>query len=315
MELETDNSEVVQIFNNNSEALVGYTLASTFQELCTRDSVFRVGHICRDQNCIADRLIVMGRGAPIGSTFFADPPDETITLLHKEKNLLKKKEVTLASVTFYANGLPDGAELAYFIKGQTFTLTYLEGYKQGNGIVCECCERELSPSQFEAHAGLADRRRPYHNIYTSNGLTLHDIALSLANGQRITIGCSNDICAICGNSGDLLLCHECHLAFHTACLKIEHLPEDDWLCANCSDKKGLGRKDASGEASRIVRPIVIRLTRVVKAPEFEIGGCAVCRLGTSVFFSYHSGILSLSISIFLEYELHCVINPPMDSFV
>lgn len=54
----------------------------------------------------------------------------------------------------------------------------------------------------------------YRHIYTSNGLTLHDIALSLANGQCVTTGSSDDTCAVCGNAGDLLLCRECSQAFH-----------------------------------------------------------------------------------------------------
>ncbi|XWS55694.1 hypothetical protein CRYUN_Cryun09bG0022900 [Craigia yunnanensis] len=185
---------------------------------------------------------------------------------------MKKRDNDLHRLLFMPKGLPDGAELTYFIKGQL-----LKGYKQGNGIVCCCCERELSPSQFEAHAGMAARRQPYHHIYTSNGLTLHDIALSLANGQRVTIGYSDDMCAICGDAGDLLLCFECPQAFHPACLNLEHLPEGEWRCANCADENDPGRKAVLGEASSMARPIVIRLTRVVKAPEFEIGGCAVCR--------------------------------------
>ncbi|KAE8717077.1 arginine biosynthesis bifunctional protein ArgJ [Hibiscus syriacus] len=186
---------------------------------------------------------------------------------------MKKRDNDLHRLLFMPNGLPDGAELTYFIKGQKL----LEGYKQGNGIVCGCCERELSPSQFEAHAGMAARRQPYRHIYTSNGLTLHDIALSLANGQHVTTGFSDDMCAICGDAGDLLLCRDCPQAFHPACLNLEHLPEGEWRCANCVDELGPGGKAVFGELSSITRPIVIRLTRVVKEPEIEIGGCVICR--------------------------------------
>ncbi|XVF08053.1 hypothetical protein REPUB_Repub06bG0192400 [Reevesia pubescens] len=185
---------------------------------------------------------------------------------------MKKRDNDLHRLLFMPNGLPDGAALVYIIKRQL-----LEGYKQGNGIVCCCCERELSPSQFEAHAGMAARRQPYRHIYTSNGLMLHDIALSLANGQRVTTGVSDDMCAICGDAGDLLLCHGCPQAFHPACLNLEHLPEGEWFCTNCADENGHGRKAVSGEASSVAKPIVIRLKRVVKAPESEIGGCAICR--------------------------------------
>lgn len=185
----------------------------------------------------------------------------------------KRRDNDLHRLLFMPNGLPDGAELAYFVKGQRI----LGGRKQGNGIVCNCCNREVSPSQFEAHAGMAARRQPYRHIYTTSGLTLHDIAISLANGQNITTGDSDDMCAVCGDGGDLILCHGCPRAFHAACLDLPWVPQHDWHCPNCKDKSDSGRKAAAGESSSISRPIVIRLTRVVKAPEIEIGGCVVCR--------------------------------------
>ncbi|KAG7964732.1 hypothetical protein I3843_09G185300 [Carya illinoinensis] len=184
----------------------------------------------------------------------------------------RKRDNDLHKLLFMPNGLPDGAELAYYIKGQKI----LGGYKQGNGIVCGCCSREISPSQFEAHAGMAARRQPYRHIYTSNGLTLHDIAISLARGQNLTTGDSDDMCAMCGDGGDLILCNRCPRSFHAACLDLKDVPEGDWHCPDCIDKVGPGRKPA-GESSIHGRPIVIRLTRVVKAPEFEYGGCVFCR--------------------------------------
>ncbi|KAJ7977090.1 Chromodomain-helicase-DNA-binding protein 4 [Quillaja saponaria] len=180
----------------------------------------------------------------------------------------KRRDNDLHRLLFMPNGLPDGAELAYYVKGQRL----LGGYKQGNGIVCGCCDREISPSQFESHAGMAARRQPYRHIYTSNGLTLHDIALSLANGQNLTTGVSDDMCAVCGDGGDLILCDGCPRAFHSACLDLQYAPEGNWLCLNCRDNTGTGK-----ESSSTARPIMIRLTRVVKAPEFEMGGCVVCR--------------------------------------
>ncbi|CAJ1968344.1 unnamed protein product [Sphenostylis stenocarpa] len=178
-----------------------------------------------------------------------------------------KKDNDLHRLLFMPNGLPDGAELAYYVKGQKL----LGGYKQGCGIVCGCCDIEISPSQFEAHAGMAARRQPYRHIYTSNGLTLHDIALSLANGQNLTTGDSDDMCAVCGDGGDLILCNGCPRAFHAACLGFQCVPDSGWQCLNCRDNAGNGRE------SSIVRPIMIRLTRVDKTPEFEMGGCVVCK--------------------------------------
>nr|GMC91822.1 uncharacterized protein LOC109158230 [Ipomoea batatas] len=181
----------------------------------------------------------------------------------------KKRDNDLHRLLFMPNGLPDGTDLAYYSKGKKI----LGGYKQGNGILCSCCNTEISPSQFEAHAGWAAKRQPYRHIYTSNGLTLHDIALMLASGQSITTNNSDDMCAVCGDGGELILCDGCPQAFHAACLGLECAPSSNWLCAHCRDKFGPGRK-VTGES----RPIIIRLTRVVKAPSYESGGCVVCRV-------------------------------------
>ncbi|GFY93269.1 acyl-CoA N-acyltransferase with RING/FYVE/PHD-type zinc finger domain-containing protein [Actinidia rufa] len=191
------------------------------------------------------------------------------------------------------NGLPDGAELAYYSKGQRI----LGGYKQGNGIVCSCCDTEISPSQFEAHAGWSARRQPYRNIYTTSGLTLHDIALSLANGQKLATGSSDDMCAVCGDGGDLIICDGCPRAFHAG----------DWHCPFCRDKFGPGRKCA-GESSNMGGPIIIRLTRVVKAPESETGGCVVCRAHDFSVAKFDERTVMLCDQCEREYHVGCLRN-------
>ncbi|CAA3012659.1 Histone acetyltransferase [Olea europaea subsp. europaea] len=180
----------------------------------------------------------------------------------------KKRDNDLHRLLFMPNGLPDGTDLAYYSRGKRI----LGGYKQGNGIVCSCCNAAISPSQFEAHAGWAAKRQPYRHIYTSSGLTLHDVALMLANGQNLATGSSDDMCAVCGDGGELIICNGCPRAFHAACLGLQCLPAYDWHCPFCRDKFGPCKR-AAGES----RPNIIRLTRVVKAPESEPGGCVVCR--------------------------------------
>ncbi|XP_018486252.1 uncharacterized protein LOC108856853 isoform X1 [Raphanus sativus] len=177
----------------------------------------------------------------------------------------------LHRLLFLPNGLPDGTELAYYFKGKNL----LQGYKQGSGIVCSCCDRVISPSQFESHAGMAIRRQPYHHICISSGLSLHDIALSLADGHVITSGESDDMCCICCVGGDLLLCAGCPQAFHTACLKFQSMPEGSWYCSSCNDRP-ISSKTAIATDPNL-KPIVIRPRRVVKPPESEIGGCVFCR--------------------------------------
>ncbi|KAL6145954.1 hypothetical protein ACLB2K_056637 [Fragaria x ananassa] len=203
------------------------------------------------------------------------------SVMHQKKTAgrgnKKTRDHDLHRLLFMPNGLPDGAKLAYYMKGQRI----LGGYKHGNGIVCNCCNTEVSPSQFEAHAGMSARRQPYRHIYISNGLTLHDIATSLANGHNLTTGASDgsdDMCAVCGHdTGKMILCDGCPRAFHEACLDSEWIPESDWHCPNCRDNFQHVSKAAAGGSSSIARPIVIRLTREFKAPEIEIGGCVLCR--------------------------------------
>ncbi|KAE9589948.1 putative histone acetyltransferase chromatin regulator PHD family [Lupinus albus] len=195
------------------------------------------------------------------------PYNSGLQLKRSADSCTKRRDNDLHRLLFMPNGLPDGADLAYYVKGQKL----LGGYKQGNGIVCGCCDVEISPSQFEAHAGMAARRQPYRHIYTSSGLTLHDIALSLASGQNLTMGDSDDMCAICGDGGHLILCNGCPRAFHADCLGLECAPESRWHCLNCRDNVGNGRE------SSMVRPIMIRLKRDDKASDFEMGGCVICR--------------------------------------
>ncbi|KAK1389496.1 hypothetical protein POM88_017674 [Heracleum sosnowskyi] len=100
----------------------------------------------------------------------------------KRKNVgrTKKRSNDLHRSLFLPTGLQDGTKLVYCVKKESI----LEGYKQGNGIVCSHCNTKISPSDFEAHAGYPAKRKPYHNICTTDGVTLHDIALWLS-GQSI----------------------------------------------------------------------------------------------------------------------------------
>ncbi|WCJ28267.1 Acyl-CoA N-acyltransferase with RING/FYVE/PHD-type zinc finger domain [Euphorbia peplus] len=227
-----------------------------------------------EENCYASSSSFMYNSHPFRHQKYMETLEEQkrplkrpISLMQQKKTNeggTKKRDNDLHRLLFLPNGLPDGAELAYSVKGQKM----LAGYKQGNGIFCSCCEREISPSQFEAHAGMAARRQPYRHIYISNGVSLHDVAIQLARGYSVTTGVSDDMCARCGDGGDLISCENCPQAFHAACLDLQCSPKGPWHCPNCK---------TFGHGGNLARPIVIRLSRVVKSPEYEVGGCAICR--------------------------------------
>jgi hypothetical protein len=54
----------------------------------------------------------------------------------------------------------------------------------------------------------------YHNIYMSNGVSLHELSISLLKGQKMSNRQSDDLCSICSDGGQLLLCDTCPRAFH-----------------------------------------------------------------------------------------------------
>ncbi|KAG9453614.1 hypothetical protein H6P81_006518 [Aristolochia fimbriata] len=187
----------------------------------------------------------------------------------------KKRDNDLHRLLFMPNGLADGTWLGYCNKGETV----LEGRKQGNGIFCSCCNTEISPSQFEAHAGWATRRQPYRHIYTADGLTLHDLSISLSKElATVNYNDSDDKCTKCGEEGELLICDgKCGRAFHIVCLGLQSVPEGDWFCPHCKDKHVSRKKtNRTHKEKHAPGPLTIRLRRVVKAPVIEIGGCVFC---------------------------------------
>ncbi|KAK9123526.1 hypothetical protein Sjap_013128 [Stephania japonica] len=215
----------------------------------------------------------------------------------------RKRDNDLHRLLFMPNGLPDRAELAYYSKGKRL----LKGYKQGNGIVCSCCNSVISPSTFEAHAGWATRRQPYRHIYTSDGVSLHDLSISLASGRNLTGGNRNDTCTVCDDGGDIIFCSRCPRAFHAGCLELRCTPEGGWNCPYCKDKIELGGK-LLNESSGRIRRITIRLTRIVRDPESEIGGCAVCRDHDFSVSNFDARTVMLCDQCEKEYHVGCLRN-------
>lgn len=195
---------------------------------------------------------------------------------------LTRKDLRLHKLVFEEDVLPDGTEVAYFVRGKKL----LVGYKKGFGIFCTCCNSLVSPSQFEAHAGWPTRRKPYLNIYTSNGVSLHELAISLSRSRRLSTSENDDLCSICFDGGDLLCCDTCPRAFHLECISLSRIPKDSWNCRYCQNihqmEKLVEHNVNALAAGRVagadpIEQITKRCIRIVKTPETEeVGVCALC---------------------------------------
>ncbi|KAK2983740.1 hypothetical protein RJ640_024093 [Escallonia rubra] len=197
--------------------------------------------------------------------------------------LVMSRDLGMHKLVFEDGGLPEGTEVAYYSRGQKL----LEGYKRGNGIFCFCCKSEVSPSTFEAHAGWASRRKPYGYIYTSNGVSLHELAISLLKGRRHSSKYNDDLCIICADGGNLVLCDGCPRAFHKECASLESIPRGKWYCTYCQNmfqrEKFVERNANAVAAGRVsgidlIEQITKRCIRIVKNPEkVEVVACVLCR--------------------------------------
>uniref|UniRef100_A0A7N0UD84 PHD-type domain-containing protein n=1 Tax=Kalanchoe fedtschenkoi TaxID=63787 RepID=A0A7N0UD84_KALFE len=200
----------------------------------------------------------------------------------KDGYKITRKDLRVHRVVFQKDGLPDGTELGYYVRGEKL----LEGYKKGDGIVCGCCDSEVSASTFEAHAGCAQRRKPYHHIFTSNGVSLHEFAVDLLKGRDMSTEESDNICLICADGGELLCCDMCPRAFHLECLKLSHIPRGKWFCNYCStmfERDNAVTRNANaiaaGRVSGVnpIKQITERCIRIVNMVDNDVTACALCR--------------------------------------
>lgn len=201
---------------------------------------------------------------------------------NKSQLRINKKHQRLHKLIFDEDGLPDGAEVAYYARGQK----RLEGIKKKSGILCRCCNTEISPAQFEVHAGWASRRKPYAYIYTSNGVSLHELALFLSKDRKCTAKYNDLACIVCWDGGNLFLCDGCPRAFHKECASVSSTPRRGRYCPICQhmflgegsvtlnpDAVAAGRVEGVDPIEQIAK----RCIRIVKDFEAETGGCALCR--------------------------------------
>ncbi|KAL3825602.1 hypothetical protein ACJIZ3_021631 [Penstemon smallii] len=183
-------------------------------------------------------------------------------------------------LVFEKNELPDGSYLSYVIDKKK----KLEGHKEGSGIFCSCCNKVVSPSMFEAHAGFASRRNPYMNIFTSNGVSLHELSIQLS--RKLSSNIKDDLCSTCEEGETTLFCTTCPRAFHLECASLACIPEGLWHCRFCQNKfkkeKFAERNANAIAAGRVagvdaLEEINQQRIRISGKMVDEVGECSLCR--------------------------------------
>lgn len=128
---------------------------------------------------------------------------------------------------------------------------YLNSQKEGwvtyEGILCACCTKVYSLTDFEAHAG-SKRHRPSANIILEDGRTLLQCQMQLLDNDNRSNGCrtkgrraqlrgrkkNHNECMICHVGGHLILCDHCPNSFHIECINLENVPKQEkWYCPTC----------------------------------------------------------------------------------
>ncbi|XP_073102558.1 uncharacterized protein [Elaeis guineensis] len=244
-----------------------------------------------------------------------DPSDSsTKNLPPNKKNSggkLTRKDLGLHKLVFMNDILPQGTEVAYYVRGKRL----LQGYIKESGIYCHCCKTVVSPSQFEAHAGRASRRKPYNNIYTSNGVSLHELSVLLSNGRKLSTSENDDLCSICADGGNLLLCDLCPRAFHKECVGLLSIPRGDWHCRYCQNLRQRDRSVAHNDnaiaAGRVagvdpMEQISKRQIRIVSTLNADIGGCVLCRCHDFCKSGFDDRTVMLCDQCEREYHVGCL---------
>lgn len=123
-----------------------------------------------------------------------------------------------------------------------------EGWITCDGIMCACCKKVYSLTNFEAHAG-SKNHRPSANLILEDGRSLLQCQMQVLDSKHKLKGRrassresrkkkpppfeSDDVCNICHVGGTLILCDHCPSSFHLECIQMKIIPEGNWYCPSC----------------------------------------------------------------------------------
>ncbi|CAL5405822.1 unnamed protein product [Camellia sinensis] len=109
-----------------------------------------------------------------------------------------------------------------------------DGLVTRDGILCKCCNKVLSVSEFKIHAGFK-LNRPCLNLVMESGKPFalcqfkawsaeYEARKSATRPVLVEeIDQNDDSCGLCGDGGELICCDNCPSTFHQACLYAQNM--------------------------------------------------------------------------------------------
>uniref|UniRef100_A0A0D9WBK2 PHD-type domain-containing protein n=1 Tax=Leersia perrieri TaxID=77586 RepID=A0A0D9WBK2_9ORYZ len=163
-------------------------------------------------------------------------------------NLLGGKRVSLARKTvlcwLIATGFLTVKDVIQYRNLKTNEVVK-DGQVTWEGVLCNCCTKTFSISDFKAHGGCSLPKSSL-GLFLQSGKSYSLCQVeawsaefvsrkSSACGRKVEAMDENDdTCGFCGDGGELLCCDNCPSTYHQACLSDQELPEGSWYCHNCS---------------------------------------------------------------------------------
>ncbi|XWS62037.1 hypothetical protein CRYUN_Cryun07bG0176500 [Craigia yunnanensis] len=166
-------------------------------------------------------------------TNFSQSPEEKIT----------KRTVLSWLISL---GIVEENEVVWYVEAKSGNILG-EGKVSREGILCNCCSRQITVGEFEIHSG-CKTRKPYQHIFlAASQLSLLDCQIEAwedreeeekrtfnnIQPEAIADDKNDDACVICADGGDLICCERCPSTFHPKCIFMETIPQGDWLCPYC----------------------------------------------------------------------------------
>ncbi|XP_052151231.1 increased DNA methylation 1-like [Oryza glaberrima] len=120
-----------------------------------------------------------------------------------------------------------------------------DGQVTWEGILCNCCTKTFSISDFKVHGGCSLPKSSL-GLFLQSGKSYTLCQVEAWSAEFLSRKCdasgrkveamdeNDDTCGFCGDGGELLCCDNCPSTYHQTCLSDQELPEGSWYCHNCT---------------------------------------------------------------------------------